>query len=81
MGDLTEDRSDRLGYRGQPSVVVPLRVGPPRRESLVEVAEGRRDVGVGRVVVQDQVGDPFEVRMSTIDRIQNGPSYSSSAAM
>ena len=68
MRDLTEDRSDRLGI--QRRAVGLSRGSAPAPESLVEVAEERRDVGVGWVVVQDPVGDPFEGAVVTIDRIQ-----------
>ena len=47
----------------------------------MEAAEERLDVLAGRVVIEDLVESRLNVRLSTIERIQKGPSYSSSAAM
>ena len=58
--DLTEDRGDRLGIQRRAVGRDPLEGQPARRESPVEAAEEGRDVRVGRVVVEDLVGEPLE---------------------
>ena len=81
MGHVAEDRGDRLGVERRAVGRDPLEGQPARRQGRVEVAKERLDVLVVRGAAQDLVGSRLKVRLSTIERMQNGPSYSSSAAM
>ena len=64
------------GYSDEPSVVIPWRLNPARDQGGVEVTEERHDVGAGGGMVQNLVGErpSLNVRLSTIERMQNGPS-------
>ena len=80
MRDLAEDRGDRLGIQRRAVGGDPLDGQPTGRQGGMEAAEEGRDVHVRRVVIEDPVGEPLEGALSTIDKTQNGPSYSSSTA-
>jgi hypothetical protein len=68
------------GYSGEPSVVIPATASP--RASRVE--RNRRKNAVMSVWVgswsRTRQEIRLKVRLSTIERMQNGPSYSSSTA-
>src|SRR5512135_1188692 len=81
MGHVAEDRGDRLGVQGRAVGGDPLDGQPTRLQGRVETAEEGLDVLGRRGAVQDVVGEPLVGAVSTIERMQNGPSYSSSAAM
>jgi hypothetical protein len=58
--DLTEDHGDRRRIQRRTVGRDPLEGQTPRRQRPVEVAEQPHDIGVGRVVIEDAVGEPFE---------------------
>ena len=60
MRDLAEDRGDRLGIQRRAIGRDPTDGQPAGLEGGPESAEERRDVRVGRVVVEDLVGEPLE---------------------
>ena len=60
MKRRTEDHGDRLGIQRRSIGRDPLEDQASRLQGLVEAAEERLDVLVGRVVVQDPVGEPLE---------------------
>ena len=60
MRDLAEDLGDRLGIQRRAVGRNPTDGQPAGIEGLMEAAEERRDVLVGRVVVEDLVGQPLE---------------------
>ena len=60
MRHVTEDRSDRLGIQLRAVGGDPTEGHSARLQGRVEAAEERLDVVVGRVVVEDLVGEPLE---------------------
>ena len=58
--DRAEDRGDRLGIQRRTVGRDSLEGQTAGGERLMEVAEQRHDVLVGRVVVENVVGEPFE---------------------
>ena len=85
MADLmrhrTEDCGDRFGVQRRAVGRDPLDGQPACLQGLAEAAKECLDVDLGRVAVQDVEDSRLKVRLSTIDRTQNGPSYNSSAAI
>jgi hypothetical protein len=59
MGDVAEDRDDRLGVQGRAVGGDPLDAQPPRVQVRLEAAEERLDVLGVRGAAQDVVGEPL----------------------
>ena len=60
MRDLAEDLGNRPGIQLRAVGRDPLEDQPACPEGPMEPAEEGRDVLVGRVVIEDLVGEPFE---------------------